>query len=522
MRRFISASGRWLAALGLALTLGLAAPALADDLGDGEGPQPPALRRPEPGPTTSPATTTPAASGAPAVVAAAGGAQAQPVGADARPKRRSGTGTGAIHQHQPSDGILPLLDYSGGLGSRSALTGDWGGSRERLAEHGVSFDMSLTTTLQSVVSGGAERETNVGTSLDLGVHVDFMRMGLIPGGLLTLRVEGDFGKSVLEQAGTITGVNYNALMPIGTLANDTATLSNLYYTQFLGKKFGVFAGRFDTFHDGFVMEFAGAGPGAGERGFLNANLVAPQMVGITTPYVTAFGGGILAKPNDTFSFSAMVMDKRESSLTDGLDSLGDDGWNALIGGMAQYKLAGLPGGAQVAGSFVWDGDFTDIGGGQLLNLRAGAGLAGEDKSWNVVGNVWQYVQVFEDVSERSLDLHDGRPDLRGWGVFLMWGVADQDTNPFQWSFSGGVGGKGLIPGREEDVFGIGYFYNELEQGGVVDRTQNLRDGEQGFEIYYEAEVTPWLHLTPDLQVVRPGLGDNDTAVVLGLRALIDF
>ena len=146
----------------------------------------------------------------------------------------------------------------------------------------------------------------------------------------------------------------------------------------------------------------------------------------------------------------------------------------------------------------------------------------EDKSWSVAGNVWQYVQVFEDVGERPLDLHDGRPDLKGWGVFLMWGVNDEDTNPFQWSLAAGVGGKGLIPGRDNDVFGIGYFYNELEQGGVVDRTQDLRSGEQGFEIYYEAEITPWLHLTPDLQVIRPGLGNNDTAVVLGLRTLIDF
>jgi porin len=270
------------------------------------------------------------------------------------------------------------------------------------------------------------------------------------------------------------------------------------------------------------MEFAGSGPRTGERGFLNANLVAPQMVALTTPYVTAFGGGILAKPNDHFAFSAIVMDKAESSRKVGLDDLGDEGWNAIIGGLAQYRLAGLPGGAQLAGSFVWSGDFTDLGGGALLGLRAGEGLASERQSWNVVGNVWQYVQVFEDAPEGPLHLHDGQPDLRGWGVFLLWGVADNDTNPFNWSLAGGVGGRGLIPGREKDVFGVGYFYNGLEQGGIVDRTLDIRDGEQGFEVFYEAQLTPWLRLTPDVQVVRPGLGDNDTAVVLGLRLLLDL
>ncbi len=468
----------------LALAFALAAPVSADVVDDDLGPQPAPTRRP----------------------AAAPSAASQPsAGGDAQP-----------------EGILPLVDYSGDLWSRSRLSGDWGGVRSDLAAKGISFEMDLTTTLQSVVDGGAGTETNVGTSLDLWLNVDFMRMGLIPGGLLTVRAEGDFGKSVLQRAGTITAVNYNALMPIGTLANDTMTLTNLYYTQFLGPKFGVYAGRFDTFHNGVLMEFAGSGPRVGERGFLNANLAAPQMVAITTPYVTAFGAGLLAKPTENLGLIVQIVDKAESSLTNGLNQLGDEGWTGLIGGRAQYRLAGRPGGAQLAGFFTWGGDFTDLGGGQLLNLEAGAGLEDEEKSWNIVGNVWQYVQVFEDAPEGALHLDDGRPDLQGWGVFLSWGVADQDTNPFNWSISGGVGGRGLIPGREEDVFGIGYFYNDLNQGGVVDSAQNIRSAEQGFEIFYEAELTGWFRLTPDIQVVRPGLGDNDTAVIVGLRALVDF
>ena len=57
---------------------------------------------------------------------------------------------------------------------------------------------------------------------------------------------------------------------------------------------------------------------------------------------------------------------------------------------------------------------------------------------------------------------------------------------------------------------------------IVDRMIDLRNGEQGFEVFYEAALTPWLHLTPDLQVIEPGPSDNDTAVILGLLLLIDF
>jgi porin len=35
-------------------------------------------------------------------------------------------------------------------------------------------------------------------------------------------------------------------------------------------------------------------------------------------------------------------------------------------------------------------------------------------------------------------------------------------------------------------------------------------------------VTPWCHLTTDVQVITPTLRRADTAVVVGLRAKVDF
>ena len=50
---------------------------------------------------------------------------------------------------------------------------------------------------------------------------------------------------------------------------------------------------------------------------------------------------------------------------------------------------------------------------------------------------------------------------------------------------------------------------------------DLRDL-QGVELYYNAAVTTWFHLTGNLQVVQPAASGNDTAVVLGLRGKINF
>jgi porin len=55
----------------------------------------------------------------------------------------------------------------------------------------------------------------------------------------------------------------------------------------------------------------------------------------------------------------------------------------------------------------------------------------------------------------------------------------------------------------------------------IPRAPELRDL-QGVELYYNAAITPWFHLTADLQFVRPGVSANDTAVVFGLRGKIDI
>ena len=49
----------------------------------------------------------------------------------------------------------------------------------------------------------------------------------------------------------------------------------------------------------------------------------------------------------------------------------------------------------------------------------------------------------------------------------------------------------------------------------------VRD-ERGMELFYNIAVTPWCHITPDLQVVTPILERASTALVLGIRAKIDF
>jgi len=54
---------------------------------------------------------------------------------------------------------------------------------------------------------------------------------------------------------------------------------------------------------------------------------------------------------------------------------------------------------------------------------------------------------------------------------------------------------GVIPYRDNDTFGVGYYRIETTDGlpEVLDRV--MGNG-QGFEMFYNIELTPWLHITP--------------------------
>jgi porin len=84
-------------------------------------------------------------------------------------------------------------------------------------------------------------------------------------------------------------------------------------------------------------------------------------------------------------------------------------------------------------------------------------------------------------------------------------------------YSIGVGGKGIIPGRSLDQFGIGCYYLDIKNPtftGLRTTRTFLRD-EYGFEAYYNCALTPWMRLTPNIQIVRPAQKDVVTSVTTG-------
>jgi len=143
--------------------------------------------------------------------------------------------------------------------------------------------------------------------------------------------------------------------------------------------------------------------------------------------------------------------------------------------------------------------------------------AHSDSSKNYRGDVGVYLSCDQMLIKENPDSEDNQ----GLGAFFRYGHASSKRNDITnfWSF--GFQYQGLIEGRDEDVLGVGFA-----QGIFSNRasTTYRDDYESAAEVYYNAQVTPWLNVSPSIQyVANPGGTETASdAVLLGVRTLISF
>ncbi|MBL8745734.1 MAG: carbohydrate porin [Phycisphaerae bacterium] len=419
-----------------------------------------------------------------------------------------------------SDGILPIPDYTGDLWTRRALLGDFNGGRTNLANAGVQFGIDFNQTVQSVVDGGRDINTAYGGTIDYNLSLDLMRMGVLPGALIKFRGESRYGETVNADAGPILPVNADFMFPLTAELDEGVPLAitTLLYTQFLSESFGVYFGKLDTF-DGDPNEFAS---GRGLTQFQNLNFIFSPTPLVTVPYST-LAAGLVWLPTKHITLTTSLLTTADSSTTTGFDKIGD-GWTWASEAQFQYRLGHLPGGFNIGGSYAWAQHFSTIG--RRFVFEPGEGITPSpdaDDSWSIYASAWQYI-VADDSSESAetpMNLLDGVPDRKGLGLFVRAGFADEDTNPTDFAISGGIGGRGLLPSRDHDLFGVGVFHNEVQTRRLTSIV-GLEDSTQGFEAFYNFALTPAAGLTFDVQVVEPATDRIDNAVVIGARLLLRF
>lgn len=384
----------------------------------------------------------------------------------------------------------------------AGITGDWAGNRTYLAENGVTFALDNAHFYQGVASGGLEQHFKYGGHGDYVANVDFGKLGVQEGLFLKVRAEHRWGENINSDTGSFLPAAVLADLPIR--GGEELLLTNVLFTQALSENFAVFAGKLDTL-DGDANAFA---HGRGKSQFMNTGFVANPIALRTIPYSTLGCGFAVLGDNFEPLFTYTLLNSTDTANTSGFSELFNDG--AAMSAELRLPTAffGLPG-HQLFGGTWSSREFVSLGQDPRV-VFPDVPIARSNGSWSTYWNFDQYLVV--DPSDAT----------RGWGVFGRAGLGDEESNPLSWFLSFGVGGNNPSSGHETDTFGVGWFVTgSSDQIGPILETVlgPIEDG-HGVELYYNWQATPWLTVTPDLQVLDPARENVDTAVVVGVRGVM--
>jgi porin len=314
---------------------------------------------------------------------------------------------------------------------------------------------------------------------------------------------------VNNKTGALMPANTNQLFPLPT--GDNFAIPNLSFAQFLSPYFGLTAGKLDTL-TGDRNEFA---HGKGDAQFFNTAFNF-NPVALVVPYST-LGGGVVVLPNkdpNQAIVNFLVLSATGKATTTGFDDLDSDNLIFAGEGRVRTDFFGLTG-HQLLGALYSNRSYTSIDQrlGFVIENRT---LQTTDDTWAVYYNFDQYLY--------ETDVETGR----GGGLFGRFGASEGNPNPVEYFFSIGMGAKG-VGSREHDRVGAGFYYIIVENPRLrlPFTTRTFLQDEYGFEVFYNIALTPWMLLTPDLQVVEPAQKRRfrgvfaresiDTTVVLGFR-----
>ena len=398
------------------------------------------------------------------------------------------------------------------LVDRKTLTGNWGGLRTKLKDHGLIFKASFTNFYQGMISGEGDNGFEFGSKFGFTTVVNGKKIGLWEGFFAIARMEYNMGNSVNNRGGTLLPVN-TALAYPGIEGADRWDM-NLYFVQFLSKTDKVVLGKINNID---LSNFSTFGGGLGLKNFYHNALVSPPNA-ITVPYVF---GAYYMSGNEKRDLNFAVYDSNSRVNKMGFDGLFEDGVTFFGSFDLVTHFFGKKGKQGILGAYSTKDvrntdDIEDF-------FPPGGEYIGEK------GNRWVLTYFFEQALFVNSD-----NSKQTFGLFGQFGITDGIGSFADMYMVLGVGGSSPLSKRPHDKWGAGYFNYSLSDGlsdlniptvpGIYPGL-TVSNGESGFEAFYEAWITRWLSLGMDYQYVSPGLekilGIRNTGVsFLGFRSMI--
>ena len=392
------------------------------------------------------------------------------------------------------------------LANRAVLTGDWSGLRSEWALRGVEFGIEHYGDVFTVVDGGAEKETYYSGLVEFGTELDLETLlGWSSTRAFVLGI-GTFGGDPADGAGSLHAPSNLANVRTGKLLE--AWLESEFRDGTLAVLAGLYAAdsEFDVKETAAVFMNGGFGTGLdlSETG-RNGPCVYPT---------TCLGVRIGYQPDASRYLQLAVLDgvagdpdrphgtQIHLSRDDGLLMIGEAGIQRSAD-EGRFLRAAL-------GAWSYTTDFERL-------LPPADGVAPRSRSGT---------HGFYALLEGDLYREPGQ-FLQGLSGFLRVGVADEAVNQIGSYAGAGLVYTGLVPGRTEDVLGLGVsaafngddFRQAQAAGGAP-----ADDKETAVEMSYWMPLLPWLSLQLDAQLILDPSTDPalDDALLFGLRYQITF
>jgi porin len=416
-------------------------------------------------------------------------------------------------------GVPSFAEQSAGgdsVWTRDKLTGDWGGLRPDLSKHGIDIGLRLSQYGQRVSDGGREKNGEWGGTMDYRVNLDGKKLfGTWDGFSIQMHARTRWGNDILADAGGMTIPNTGLLMPLPGDYSDT-DLTGLTVNQYfpVGEEHLGMAtvGKLDII-DAVTLFFPSVG--YGQEGFWNVNSLVSALPWFGAVNGLSLYGGWLATINKKRQIgqSAILVTGTENVTTKTMGDISDsfdDVWVAAFHRFL-YTLDDKPGYFMIFGGYSTREQPSNDPHDFVIKPGQGIVDTDEEKPWDIA---LYLSQVFWQ--------EEGAPDRKA--TILIGGTAGPDNPQFaQYNFFTALEGYGLMASRPHDRMGVAGWYNWLSDDfkDLVSPVADLQDL-YGFELYYNYQVIPSVHLTADIQLIENEFKDDDMAVIPGVRLVMDF
>lgn len=375
--------------------------------------------------------------------------------------------------------------------------------RKQLEERGISLEATYTGEYWKNKKGGLQKNDTYLGNIDLNITLDTKKANLWSDGTFFVYFLDNHGGKKLTES--ITG-------DLQTISNIEAPRSTRLYQfwyehTFRGGLVSVLLGIHDYNSDFAVTEYGGL--------FINSSFgISPDISSSARPSIFPLAAPAVRvkwNPTENFEWLLGVYDGNpgdpeidehypRSTLDSGQGTFIASEW--IYHTIWDEKQSQLPGSYKL-GFWTNTGEFNDI----TETNTSGSPIV---RNHNIGGYIIIDHMLYREKKEQ------------GAGMFIQIGGNMSSVNEVDFYIGGGLNYRGLIPTRDQDIFGIAVAYASISD----DLTDNISrtKGETTLELTYQIPLNENVTIQPDIQFVfNPGASrTTNNTVTTGLRFELSF